>query len=370
MISLASPVSQPVTRKVVQLMGFKGLTRVPVLTARSGDIVAMAGLEGIEVGDTVSSVESPGVLPGLDIELPTLAMEFYANDGPFSGREGKFVTATQLRERLYREQQSNVGLKVVDVPGQSGFKVSGRGELHLAILIETMRREGYEMSVSKPEVILKKEHGKIVEPAEYLIVDVEEQYQGATMENLGARGALMKDLAKEPMPAGPDHVRIEYVIATRCLLGFKSEFLILSRGTGIMHQSFHGHIPKGEDLPLRKNGVLIAMEGGLTTGYALNSLQERSSLFVNPGEPVYAGMIVGENARDNDMTVNPCKKKHLTNMRAAGSDDLVLLTPPRVFSLEQAIEYIERDELVEVTPKIIRLRKKILKEIDRRRAGR
>ncbi|HOW90310.1 MAG TPA: GTP-binding protein, partial [Elusimicrobiales bacterium] len=257
-VSVASPSSVPVQRKIVQLMGFEGLNRVPVSSARSGDIVAMAGLEGIEVGDTVSAADSPGVLPGLEIEQPTLSMEFYANDGPFSGREGKFVTATQIRDRLFREQQVNVGLKVEEIPGEAGFKVSGRGELHLSILIETMRREGFELCVSKMVVITHQENGVTMEPVEYLVVDAPSAFQGGTMESLGGRGAQMKD-----MRVGDDgRVRLEYVVSSRALIGFKSEFMTLTKGAGLMHHNFHGFMPEGGFQPPKRNGVFIAKEAG------------------------------------------------------------------------------------------------------------
>jgi GTP-binding protein len=363
MISLASPGSQPVTRKVVQLMGFKGLARVAAQTARSGDIVAMAGLEGIEVGDTVSSVENPGVLPGLEIELPTLSMEFYANDGPFSGRDGKFVTITQLRERLYREQQVNVGLKVEDIPGQAGFKVSGRGELHLAILIETMRREGYELCVSKMVVITHQENGITVEPVEYLVLDAPTEFQGASMEALGRRGAQMKD-----MRIGDDgRVRFEYIVSSRALIGFKSEFMTLTKGSGLMHHNFHGFMPEGGFQAPARNGVFIAKESGKTAGYALNGLQDHGIMFISPNQDVYSGQIVGEHCRVNDLVVNPCKEKKQTNMRSSTSDMSITLTPPRNMSLEQAIEYVEEGEYVEVTPKSLRLRKKVLDHSLRKR---
>jgi len=363
MVSVASPASQPVTRKVAQLMGFRGLTRVPVLQARSGDIVAMAGLEGIEVGDTVSSVENPGVLPGLEIELPTLSMEFYANDGPFSGREGKFVTATQIRERLYREQQVNVGLKVEDIPGEAGFKVSGRGELHLAILIETMRREGFELCVSKMVVITHQENGVTMEPVEYLVADAPTAFQGAVMEALGRRGAQMKD-----MKIGEDgRVRFEYVVSSRALIGFKSEFMTLTKGAGLMHHNFHGFMPEGGFQPPKRNGVFIAKEQGKSASYALNSLQDHGVMFIAPNQDVYAGQIVGENCRGNDLVVNPCKGKKQTNMRSSTSDMSVVLTPPVTMSLEQSIEYVEEDEFVEVTPKSLRLRKKVLDHSLRKR---
>jgi GTP-binding protein len=363
MISLASPGSQPVTRKVVQLMGFRGLARVAAQTARSGDIVAMAGLEGIEVGDTVSSVDNPGVLPGLEIELPTLSMEFYANDGPFSGRDGKFVTITQLRERLYREQQINVGLKVEDIPGQAGFKVSGRGELHLAILIETMRREGYELCVSKMVVITHQENGITVEPVEYLVLDAPAEFQGASMEALGRRGAQMKD-----MRVGDDgRVRFEYVVSSKALIGFKSEFMTLTKGSGLMHHNFHGFMPEGGFQAPKRNGVFIAKESGKTAGYALNGLQDHGIMFISPNQDVYSGQIVGEHCRANDLVVNPCKEKKQTNMRSSTSDMSITLTPPRNMSLEQAIEYVEEGEYVEVTPKSLRLRKKVLDHSLRKR---
>ena len=363
MISLASPLSQPVTRKVVQLMGFKGMTRVPMQTARSGDIVAMAGLEGIEVGDTVSSAENPGVLPGLEIELPTLSMEFYANDGPFSGRDGKFVTITQLRERLYREQQINVGLKVEDIPGQAGFKVSGRGELHLSILIETMRREGYELCVSKMAVITHQENGVTMEPVEYLVLDAPSEFQGASMEALGRRGAQMKD-----MQVGDDgRVRFEYVVSSRALIGFKSEFMTMTKGSGLMHHNFHGFMPEGGFQAPKRNGVFIAKESGKTAGYALNGLQDHGIMFVSPNQDVYLGQIVGEHCRGNDLVVNPCKEKKQTNMRSSTSDMAITLTPALNMSLEQAIEYVEEDEFVEVTPKSLRLRKKVLDHSLRKR---
>ncbi|MDD2806869.1 MAG: translational GTPase TypA, partial [Elusimicrobiales bacterium] len=340
MVSMASPSSQPVTRKVVQLMGFRGLTKVQLPSARSGDIVAMAGLEGLEVGDTVSAADSPGVLPGLEIELPTLSMEFYANDGPFSGREGKFVTITQLRDRLYREQQTNVGLKVEEIPGEAGFKVSGRGELHLAILIETMRREGFELCVSKMAVITRQENGVTLEPVEYLVADVPAEFQGATMESLGGRGAQMKD-----MRAGDDgRVRFEYVISSRALIGFKSDFMAFTKGAGLMHHNFHGYLPEGGFQPPKRNGVFIAKETGKSAGYALNSLQDHGAMFIGPAQEVYAGQVVGENCRGNDLVVNPCKEKKQTNMRSSTSDMSIVLTPPRAMSLEQAIEYVEEDE--------------------------
>ncbi len=365
-VSMASPQTEPRLRKVLQLMGYQGLERVNIKEARSGDIVAVAGLEGIEVGDTVSDPENPGTLPGLEIEQPTLSMEFYANDGPLSGRDGKFVTATQIRDRLFREQQINVGLKVEELPGQGGFKVSGRGELHLSILIETMRREGFELCVSKMVVITHQENGVTVEPVELLLLDAPAEFQGAVMNALGARGAQMKD-----MQVGDDgRVRYEYVISSKALIGFKGEFMTFTKGSGLMHHSFHGFMPEGKFTRPQRNGVFIAKEPGKSAGYALNSLQDHGIMFVGPGEDIYAGQIVGEHCRANDLVTNPCKEKKQTNMRSSTADAAIVLTPPRAMSLEQAIEYIEEDEFVEVTPKNIRLRKKILDHSQRKRADR
>jgi GTP-binding protein len=362
-VSIACPTSQPRTRKVMQLMGYKNFERVVIKEARSGDIVAVAGLEGIEVGDTVSDLENPGVLPGLEIEQPTLAMEFFPNDGPFSGREGKFVTATQLRDRLLKEQEINVGLKVEEIPGQSGFKVSGRGELHLSILIETMRREGFELCVSKMVVITHQENGVTVEPVEMLMLDAPAEFQGAVMNGLGARGAQMKN-----MSVGEDgRVRFEYVISSKALIGFKSEFMTFTKGSGLMHHSFHGFLPEGSFSQPKRNGVFIAKEPGISASYALNSLQDHGIMCIGTGEDIYAGQIVGEHCRANDLVTNPCKEKKQTNMRSSTSDMSVSLTPHRRMSLEQAIEYVEEDEFVEVTPKSLRLRKKILDHSLRKR---
>ncbi len=362
-VSIASPKTEAKVRKVMQLMGYQGLERVNIKEARSGDIVAVAGLEGIEVGDTVSDPENPGVLPGLEIEQPTLSMEFYANDGPFAGREGKFVTATQLRDRLFREQQTNVGLKVEEIPGEGGFKVSGRGELHLSVLIETMRREGYELCVSKMAVITHQENGVTVEPVELLLLDAPAEFQGAVMNALGARGAQLKDMHTD----ADGRVRFEYVISSRALIGFKGEFMTFTRGSGLMHHSFHGFMPEGSFSRPQRNGVFIAKESGKTAGYALNGLQDHGRMFVGPGEDVYAGQVVGENCRSNDLITNPCKEKKQTNMRSSTADMSIILTPPVVMSLEQAIEYVEEDEFVEVSPKSIRLRKKVLDHSLRKR---
>ncbi|MBI5743736.1 MAG: translational GTPase TypA [Elusimicrobia bacterium] len=365
-VSMGQPGTEPKTRKVMQLMGYKGLERCVIKEARSGDIVAVAGLEGIEVGDTVSDPENPGVLPGLEIEQPTLSMEFYANDSPFSGREGKFVTATQLRDRLYKEQEINVGLKVEEIPGQGGFKVSGRGELHLSILIETMRREGFELSVSKMVVITHVENGVTVEPVEMLLLDSPAEFQGAVMNGLGSRGAQLKN-----MSVGEDgRVRFEYVISSRALIGFKSEFLTFTKGSGLMHHSFHGFLPEGNFNRPQRNGVFIAKESGTSTAYALNSLQDHGIMCVGPGEPVYSGQIVGEHCRANDLVTNPCKEKQQSNMRSSTADVSICLTPHRRMTLEQAIEYVEDDEFVEVTPKNLRLRKKVLDHSQRKRSER
>jgi len=322
----------------------------------------MSGLEGVEVGDTVSSLENPGVLATLEIEAPTISMEFYANDSPFSGREGKFVNVSQLKERLFREQHTNVGLKVEEIPDKGGFKVSGRGELHLAVLIENMRREGFELLVSKMMVIKHEENGVIVEPMEYLVLDAPSDFQGAVIEALGGRGGSMKDMAA----GNAGRVKFEYTIASRSLIGFKSEFLTLTRGNGLMYHSFHGYMPEDNVQTPKRNGVFIAKLPGKTASYAFNNLQNQCKFFVGPGEEVYAGQIVGENCRINDLVVNPCKEKKQTNMRSSTADEGIFLTPPIRMSLAQAMEYIEEGEFVEVTPKSLRLRKKILNHVARK----
>ena len=357
--------------RVSQIQGFFGLARREIENASAGDIVAIAGMENVEVGETIASVENPIALPPIHIDEPTISMEFLVNDSPFAGQDGEFVTTRHIREKLLERQKTSVGLKVEELPAgrgsnsQSAYKVSGRGELQLSILIETMRREGFELAVSRPEVIIKVVKGVKQEPYEYLVVDIETGYQGDLLQNLGRRHAEIKKMQQE----GEKHLRIESVISARALIGFKSEFLTQTRGTGMMHHSFHGYAPLGEEITIRKNGVMIAKEKGDTTGYALENLQERAALFVGPGVPVYEGMIVGESAREQDLVVNPCKKKQLSNMRASGSDDAIVLTPPHIHTLEQAIEYISDDELVEVTPKNIRLRKKVLPESLRRKYG-
>ncbi len=364
-ISMASSIDKPpVKRKIVDLMGFYGLNRVPLKSARSGDIIAMSGLDGIDVGDTVSSLENPGVLPTLEIEQPTISMEFFPNDSPFSGREGKFITVTQIRERLFREQHTNVGLKVEELTKKGGFKVAGRGELHLSILIETMRREGFDLAVSRMVVIKHEENGVMVEPMEFLVLDAPTAFQGAVIEALGRRGAKMKN-----MEAGHiGRVKFEYTIASRALIGFKSEFLTLTKGNGLMYHSFHGFMPEDNVQPPKRNGVFIVKETGKTASYALNALQDQGKFFVGATEEVYAGQIVGENCRDNDLVVNPCKEKKQTNMRASTADMGIILTPPIKMSLEQAIEYVGDDEFVEITPKSLRIRKKILDHTVRKRS--
>lgn len=362
-VTLIKREGQQIPYRVSKLYGFFGLSRREIESAEAGDIVALAGLEEVHVGDTVAAAENPEALPPLEVDEPTISMEFMVNDSPFAGKDGKFLTSRHLRERLDREKETNVGLRIEEMGSQGVFKIAGRGELHLSVLIESMRREGYELAVSRPQVIYKEDKGVVTEPAEYLVLDIDKQYQGAVMENVGGRGAEMKNMAIE----GDNNIRLEFVITARALIGFKSEFMTLTKGTGLMHHSFHGYIPKTADVALRKNGVLVAKERGATTPYALQSLQERAVMFVGPGVDVYEGMIVGQNSRDTDLVVNPCKKKALTNMRAAGSDDLILLTPPRELTLEQAIEFIENDELVEVTPKNIRLRKKLLNYTVRRK---
>ena len=350
--------------KITMLQMYDGLSRKDVASAKAGDIVALAGLETINVGDTVSDVANPVALPPLEIDEPTLSMEFMVNNSPFSGREGKLVTSRHIRERLLKEQQINVGLKIEQLVGEGHFQVSGRGELHLSILIETMRREGFEVAVSRPQVIFREIGGVMSEPMENLVIDVPSEYQGAIIESLGRRLGQLQNMA----PEGHSRVRLEYNISSRGLMGFKTELMAMTKGTGMMHHSFNGYGPKGGDPPARPNGVLVAKEHGTTTGYALSALQERSEFFLAPGVEVYEGMIVGTNSRLADMIVNPCKAKALTNMRSKATDDAVQLEPPKILSLEQALEFIDEDELLEVTPKSIRLRKKVLNGSMRKRS--
>ncbi|MBT4160738.1 MAG: translational GTPase TypA, partial [Gammaproteobacteria bacterium] len=343
--------------KILQVMGYNGLERKPVDRAFAGDIVCISGLENLQISDTICAIECPEALPPLEVDEPTISMTFQVNTSPFAGREGKFVTSRHLRERLDRELQYNVALRVEATEHADRFKVSGRGELHLAVLIETMRREGYELAVGRPEVIFHETATGMEEPFETLMLDVEAEHQGSIMEELGGRKATIVNM--QPDTVG--RVRLEFIIATRALLGFRSEFLTLTSGTGIMNSVFSHYGPVvSEEYGRRNNGVLISMAKGKSVGFALNNLQARGRLFVGPNEVIYEGMVVGLHARGNDLTVNPLKEKQLTNVRAAGTDENIMLTVPVKHTLEAAIEFIDEDELVEITPENIRIRKKLL----------
>jgi GTP-binding protein len=354
------------TAKIQQVLTFKGLARESVDSAVAGDIVAVTGIEDVHIGYTLCEVDKPDALPPISVDEPTLVMSFQVNTSPLAGKEGKFVTSRQLRERLMRELESNVALRVDDTDSADVFRVSGRGELHLTILIENMRREGYELAVGKPRVLTKTIDGVVHEPFEALTVDIDEAHQGAVMEALGRRKAEMKDMAND----GRGRVRIEYRVSARGLIGFQSEFMNATRGTGLQSHIFDGYAPLAGDIPDRHNGVLISSEPGNAVAYSLFSLQERGRMFVSHGEAVYEGMIIGIHSRENDLVVNPIKTKKLTNIRAAGKDDALILTPPIELTLEYAVEFIADDELVEVTPKNIRIRKRMLLEHERKRASR
>ena len=353
--------------RVGQVFGFLGLQRVEVEEARAGDIVALTGIEAPNVSDTLCDPEVPQAMPPLAVDEPTVSMTFQVNTSPFAGREGKYLTSRQLKERLERELIHNVALRVEEGNDPEKFKVSGRGELHLSILIENMRREGYELAVSRPEVIFKEVGGEICEPYEQVVVDLEEAYQGVVMEALGSRRAVLRDMQSD----GRGRVRLDYMIPSRGLIGFQTEYLTMTSGTGLLYHLFDHYGPAQHGgIAERKNGAMISNATGKALGYALFNLQERGRLFTRPGEDVYEGQVVGIHARDNDLTVNPLKGKQLTNIRAASKDDNILLTPALVFSLEQALEFIADDELVEVAPSAVRIRKRYLKEHERKRAGR
>ena len=342
--------------KITVLYGYEGLKRVEVPEAGAGDIVAVAGIENMEIGETIADAEKPVALPVMHIDEPTVAMLFSSNISPFAGKEGRFVTSTQLRDRLWREKRSNVALRVEETDSPDTFKVSGRGELQLAILIEMMRREGFEMEVSKPQIITRQEAGKTLEPMEHLVVDVPDEFIGAVTQKLGPRRGQMVKMVNH----GTGRVRLEYRIPSRGLIGYRSEFLTDTRGTGLLNHLFDGWADWQGDIPHRANGAMVADRAGKTTSYAIDHLQPRGVLFLGPGESVYEGQVVGENARDNDLDVNITKEKKLTNVRSSTSDEAVRLTPPRLMNLEQSLEWIRDDELLEITPKSLRLRKKTL----------
>jgi GTP-binding protein len=359
--------SQPVKAKINQILMFEGLERKPVQEAQAGDIVLVNGIDEVGIGATLCDLDHPDPLPLLKVDEPTLTMNFLVNSSPLAGREGKFVTSRQIRERLEREIKSNVAMRVEFPEDTDTFVVHGRGELHLTILLENMRREGYEIAVSRPRVITKEIDGVKCEPYEMLTVDVEDASQGAVMEELGRRRGELLDM----QPDGKGRVRLDYRIPARGLIGFQGEFMTLTRGTGIMSHVFDEYAPLGKgELAERRNGVLVSQDDGAAVAYALWKLQERGRMFVSPGEPVYEGMIVGIHSRDNDLTVNPIRTKQLTNIRASGKDEAIDLVPPIGLTLEYAVEFIADDELVEITPKSIRLRKRFLKEHERRRADR
>ncbi len=350
--------------RITKLLGYEGLKQVDIEEAGTGDIVTVAGFEEVSIGETLASAENPIAIPYVSIDEPTLSMNFMVNTSPFAGREGKWVTSRNIRERLTKELRTNVSLRVDDTASADTFMVSGRGELHLSILIETMRREGFELAVSKPEVIVRIKDGVKMEPMEYLVVDVASEFQGAIIEKMGPRKGEMVAMA----PMG-EMVRLEFIIPARGLIGLRGEVLTDTRGTAVMTHTFHEYAPYKGDIPGRKNGALMAMDHGETTAYSLDALQPRGTLFIGAGVEVYGGMIIGQNNKDNDLEINPCKGKKLTNVRASGTDDAIKLTPPKIMTLEQALEFIEDDELVEVTPLSIRLRKKELDPTRRKRSG-
>ncbi|MDQ6996138.1 MAG: translational GTPase TypA [Mariprofundus sp.] len=350
--------------KVSKLLGFHGLNRIEVESAEAGDIIAIAGIEHINIGETIASKDHPIALPVMHVDEPTLTMELHVNNSPLAGTEGKLITTRQIRDRLMKEIRTNVAMRVEETDKADVYQISGRGELHIGILLETMRREGFEMAVSRPTVIVRQIDGVKQEPYEHLTVDVESEYQGTVIEKLGKRGAEMTSMQTN----ADGCTRIEFMCPTRGLIGYTSEFLTDTRGTGIMHHVFHDYGPFIGELPGRSNGVLISMENGESVAFALWKLQERGKMFIGSGVNLYEGMIIGINSRDSDMTVNPIKEKKLTNVRSSGKDDAIDLVTPLNLSLERAIEFISDDELVEITPKSIRLRKRFLKEHERKRA--
>ncbi|MFN9748743.1 MAG: translational GTPase TypA [Burkholderiales bacterium] len=362
----SGPESQPLSARVNQVLKFEGLERVQATEAGPGDIVLINGVENIGIGVTLTDTENPVPLPMLKVDEPTLTMNFCVNNSPLAGREGKFVTSRQIRDRLDRELQSNVALRVRDTDEDGIFEVSGRGELHLTILLENMRREGYELAVSKPRVVFTDVEGVRHEPIEMVTADVEEQHQGAVMQALGERKAELFNME----PDGMGRVRLEYRIPARGLIGFQTEFLNLTRGTGLISNIFEGYEPYKGEIEGRKNGVLISQDDGDAVTYALGKLDDRGRMFVKPGDPLYEGMVIGIHSRDNDLVVNPVRAKQLTNFRVSGKEDAIKLTPPIQLTLEYAVEFIADDELVEITPKSIRIRKRHLKEHDRKRASR
>ena len=360
----------PTVASVNQVLVFKGLERMPAEEAQAGDIVLVTGVEEVGIGVTLADPEHPQALPLLKVDEPTLNMTFQVNTSPFAGREGRFVTSRQLRERLLRETMSNVALRVEETADADVFLVSGRGELHLAILLENMRREGYELAVSRPQVVIREIDGVRCEPYEMLTVEIENAHQGAAMEALGARRGDLLDMQPDASGNNTGRVRLDYRIPARGLIGFQSYFLTMTRGTGVMSHVFDEYAPVKPDIAERRNGVLVSAEDGVAVAYALWKLQERGRMFVDPGEPLYEGMVIGLHSRENDLVVNPVKTKHLTNIRAAGKDEAILLTPPIRHTLESAIEFIGPDELVEITPRSIRIRKRLLLEHERKRAAR
>lgn len=341
---------------------YQGLKRMEVSEAELGEIVAITGLPSASIGHTVADAENPEALPSINIDEPTLSMTFGVNTSPFAGREGQFVTSRHLRDRLYKETETNVSLRVEETDSPDTFKVSGRGELHLSILIETMRREGYELQIGKPEVIYKEINGQLCEPIENLTIEVPQEFMGTVMESLGTRKAELSNMTELK-----GYLRLEFTIPARGLIGFRSEFLTNTKGNGIMNHVFRGYAPYKGDIPGRSRGSLVAFEQGETTPYGIYTLQDRGVMFISPNQMIYEGMIIGENTRELDMDVNPCKKKNVSNMRSSSSDEAIRLTPPRLLSLEQALEFINKDEMVEVTPESIRLRKTILDKSQRGR---
>lgn len=361
------PDSEPKRAKVNQVLKFQGLERKLVDEAEAGDIVLINGIEEIGIGTTLTDVNHPDALPLLHVDEPTLTMNFHVNTSPLAGKEGKFVTSRQIRERLERELKSNVAMRMKPTDYEGVFEVAGRGELHLTILIENMRREGYELAVSRPRVVYKEVDGVKMEPFEMLTVDVEENHQGPVMEELGRRKGDLQDM----QPDGKGRVRLEYRIPARGLIGFQNDFLTMTRGTGVMSHVFDEYGPvKSGDLGERRNGAIISQDDGNAVAYALWKIQERGRLFIGPGEPIYEGMVIGVHSRDNDIVVTPIKGKQLTNIRASGTDEAIRLVPPIQLTLESAVEFINDDELAEITPKSIRIRKRWLKEFERRRAAR